>query len=85
MHRLTFSRSLCEWIVEQYFPNYSVETFRFVRTGRLEPGTKANGLYGIIGTRKDIVLRIAMTSDMAELLASDSESRHIEEIFLLPA
>lgn len=40
----------------------------------------SSGLYGIIGTRKDIVLRVQLDPETAKLITED-ESRHLEEIY----
>lgn len=82
LHRLTFSEDLAQWM-SSYDESYKPRPFRFVRGKKLEPGTKSKtGLYAIVGTRKDLVLRITLFKDGAEMLTED-DSRHIEEVSLV--
>ena len=53
----------------------------YIRGRRLEPGEESRGIYGIVATDKDLVLRVPLRKELAEIYADDS-SRHIEEIFL---
>lgn len=80
LHRITFSESLARLIVEQS-PEYEVEKIMFHRGKKLAPGEDSAGLYGITSTDKDLVLRIHLRKELAEIYASDP-SRHIEEIFI---
>jgi len=81
LHRATFSRSLAEHIIEKHVPDYELRIANFVRGERLSPGESSRALYGIVSTDKDLVLRVPMTKELAEVY-SDEKSRHIEEIFL---
>lgn len=81
LHRATFSRSLAEHIVEKHCPEYEVRSANFVRGKKLHPGESSRGIYGIVSTDKDLVLRVPIRKELAEIYASDG-SRHIEEIFL---
>jgi len=67
--------------VESLDPGYEVWTANFIRGKRLEPGEKSRGVYGVVSTRKDLVLRVPLRQEIAELYTQD-DSRHIEEIFL---
>lgn len=80
---MTFSRSLAELIVQKYAPDCVLKEFNYRRNGKiLRPGEiSSSGLYGIIGTRKNILLRVQLTKEIAEIFTEDP-SRHIEEIFL---
>ena len=81
MHKATFSKSLAHHIVENHFKDYEVRTFNFIRGRKLKPNEESSsGLYGIIGTRKDIVLRVQLDPETAKLITED-ESRHLEEIY----
>jgi hypothetical protein len=58
-----------------------VRVAHYIRGRRLEPGEKSKGIYGIVATDKDLVLRVPLRAELAEIYACD-DSRHIEEIFL---
>ena len=60
---------------------YEVEKILFHRGRALEVGEDSKCLYGITSTNKDLVLRIHLRKELAEIYADDP-SRHIEEIFL---
>ena len=82
LHRMTFSKSLAEHIAETCGPQYKAAPFTYRRGKMLAPGQgSCNGLYAIIGTKKDLVLRISLFKEGAELMTQDN-SRHIEEIYL---
>ena len=80
IHRATFSKSLADLIVYTT-KGYEVRKAHFVRGKRLEPGTVSRAIYGIVATEKDLVLRVPLRKELAEIYACD-DSRHIEEIFL---
>jgi len=80
IHRATFSKSIADLIVEQT-TGYEVREARFIRGRRLEPGEDSDGIYGVVATDKDLVLRVPLRKELAEIYTSD-DSRHIEEIFL---
>ena len=80
VHRATFSKNLADLIVEST-TGYEVREAHFIRGKRLEPGEKSKGIYGVVATDKDLVLRVPLRRELAEIYTSD-DSRHIEEIFL---
>jgi hypothetical protein len=83
VYRVTFSRSLAELILDKYLPTgYILVEMNFVRGNKLEPGQESRGLYGVVSTKKDLVLRVPMIKEVAALYC-DGETRHIEEIFLV--
>ena len=53
----------------------------FIRGKKLEPGEESRAVYGVVATNKDLVLRIPLRKELAEIYTQD-DSRHIEEIFL---
>ena len=83
LHRLTFSRSLAEFIVEKY-PEYQTKQFRFKIGKTLEKGQKSeSGLYALMSKKGDYALRISLIQGIAELHAED-DSRYLAEAWLLP-
>ena len=80
LHRATFSKNLAELIVNG-LTGYEVREANFIRGNKLEPGETSRALYGLVATQKDLVLRVPLQKELAELM-SDDDSRHIEEIFL---
>lgn len=66
---------------DNYFPDMEVKSFRAIRGKPLEPGEKSRGLYGIIGVKKDLLLRVAIDPRIAEIY-TECDSRSIQEIFL---
>lgn len=58
-----------------------MKTANFIRGRRLDNNEISRGIYGIVGTDKDLVLRVPIRKELAEIYACD-KSRHIEEIFL---
>ena len=81
LHRVTFSLSLSKHIIKYHHPEYEIRQAAFIRGKRLASGESSPALYGIVSTKKDIVLRVPMTKESAEMYADD-DSRHIEEIYL---
>ncbi|MND11961.1 hypothetical protein D3C80_20750 [compost metagenome] len=73
-----------EHIRQHHFPNLQVRRFKAVRGKQLEAGEVSSGLYGIIGLKKDLLLRIAIDPRIAALY-TECESRGIQEVFLSPA
>lgn len=59
-----------------------VRTYRYRLGKKLSKGEKSRGLYAIMSTRKDIVLRIALLQEQAELYC-DYDSRYLQEVFLV--
>ena len=78
---MTFSKGLAEFIVERYHPEMTVVVFRFIRGRKLEAADESRGAYAIVSTQKDIVLRVALRKELANVY-TDGVSRHQEEIFL---
>lgn len=81
LHRLTFSSSLATWLTK-LDDSYKTMPFRYRRGRVLQPAESSkSGLYAIVGTKKDIVLRVSLFKEGAEILTG-CDSRHIEEVFL---
>lgn len=54
---------------------------RFIRGNKLDGDQRSRGAYAIVGTSKDVVLRVALRKELADLY-TDGLHRHQEEIFL---
>lgn len=54
---------------------------QYVRGAKLEGDQRSRGAYAIVGSSKDIVLRVALRKELANLY-TDNLHRHQEEIFL---
>lgn len=84
LYRLTFSKTLAEYMT-QYDPEYSTKTFRYVLGHRLKDNEASqNGLYAIVSAlpnKNDLVLRISMSKEIAELYKADGQ-RVLHEIWL---
>lgn len=82
LHRLTFSKSLADLIVETVGEPQKVRRFKFRLGKRLKEGEKSpNGLYAIMSEGKKIALRIALTYESADLY-NDRDSRFLQEVWL---
>lgn len=82
LHRLTFSKSLADLIVETIGEPQEVRRFKFKLGKRLKEGEKSpNGLYAIMSERKKIALRIALTYESADLY-NDRDSRFLQEVWI---
>lgn len=69
---------------KDYYPEYEIKKFRTKIGKTLKHGEKSEtGLYAIVNTKKNLVLRVAMSAELAEYLTND-DSRHICECHLLP-
>lgn len=68
-------------IIEKYVPHCEKRVANFIRGRRLKQGEKSRGIYGVVATDKDLVLRVPLRQELAELYTID-DSRHVEEIFL---
>lgn len=77
LHRLTFSKSLAEMLVT-LDEGYSAERLRIVRGKLLEPGEVSKTNIYLIVSHKGIILRAALTKEVAELY-HDPDSRDIYE------
>lgn len=82
LHRCTFSKSLAEFIVQNYHPELEVATYRYKLGKKLAKGESSSGVYAVMSTKKDIVLRISLIKDQAELYC-DYDSRYLQEVFLV--
>jgi hypothetical protein len=69
-----------EWIVSKYFPEMECIKMQFIRGSKLNGGL-SRGAYAIVGTSKDVVLRVALRKELADIY-TDNVYRHQEEIFL---
>ena len=81
LHRATFSKSLAEHIVREHYPTYEVRAAWYKRGNKLKRGEKSRGIYGVVGTKQDLLLRVPLRLELAELY-TQCDSRHIEEVFL---
>lgn len=81
LYRLTFSRSLAEFLAGD---TYEIRIFNVVR-GRIiaRKERSASGLYGIVSASKHKLLRISLSKDHANLLCGDA-SRYLIECTLAP-
>lgn len=82
LHRVTFSKSLAQLILDSLSDDYKLIDANFVRGRRLKRGEISRGIYGIVATNKDLVLRVPIRQELADIYADDP-SRHVEEIFLI--
>jgi len=80
LHKLTFSKTLAELIIKKC-PEMEIRSFNY-HTGKvLDVNEKSKtGLYGIVSSSKNYVLRISCQQEFAELVRDDS--RYISEIHL---
>lgn len=82
LHRLTFSKSLADIIVDSVGDDYQVKRFQFQTGKRLSQGEKSrNGLYAIMSAKKHFALRVALTKESADIY-NDNDSRYLAEIEL---
>lgn len=83
LHRLTFSKSLAQLIVEQKSESgYRLARFEY-RVGKdLEVGeTSSTGLYALVSKGSDVVLRISLFKSLSAI-HYDENSRTIKECYL---
>lgn len=79
IHRLTFSKSLAEYLARTY--DLKLNRYDFILGRTIEPGTILNhGCYAIISKKKDITLRISLHAGIAETLIDDS--RYLRQAFI---
>jgi len=82
IYRLTFSKSLAEYISSLIGP-CEINRRTFMVGRRLEHSeTSRSGLYAIVDCRKNMTLRITMFLEIATLLRADS--RYIAEAWIMP-
>lgn len=67
--------------MKKYVPHMECITMQFIRGNKLTGEQKSRAAYAIVGTSKDIVLRVALRKELADLY-TDGLHRHQEEIFL---
>lgn len=80
LHRLTFSKSLAEFICANY-GNYQLRRFNVIRGRRLQTGeVSKTGIYLIVSS-KGVILRASVIQGTAELYC-DNETRFLYEGFL---
>lgn len=70
-----------EWVVKQYHPEMVCIKMQFIRGNKLTADQKSRAAYAIVGTSKDVVLRVALRKELADIY-TDGLHRHQEEIFL---
>jgi hypothetical protein len=81
IHRITFSKSLADYIVSQMDESYQIHRITFTIGKKLEPQQKSStGLYAIVSKKTDWTLRITMFQEIAETFRDDS--RYIAECFI---
>ena len=80
IYRFTFSKDVAQHILS-LTDGYEIRTFD-VRIGRrLKSGEQGNGLYGILSSKTNKLLRISCIKDVAEFLTQD-DSRYIAECWI---
>lgn len=67
--------------MKRYFPEMECIKMQFIRGRKLTGDEKSRAAYAIVGTRKDVVLRVALRKELADVY-TDGLHRHQEEIFL---
>ncbi len=84
LHRVTFAYSVAKRISELAGEGFEVIPVKLMR-GKPIPinECRSPGLFGIVSKAKDKLLRVAMTPEIAKILADDN-SRYLCEIFILP-
>lgn len=70
-----------DFIVDNYAPNLTVKRYKYKLGRTLAKGESSKGLYAIMSTSKNIVLRVSVIKEHAELL-TQCDSRYLKEIFL---
>jgi hypothetical protein len=82
LFRCSFSKSLLEFIVENYYPTYKVIRLKYRLGKALSKEDKSkSGIYAIMSAAKGIVLRVSMFEEAAKMMTED-ESRYLQEIYL---
>jgi hypothetical protein len=61
---------------------YIVDRWEYKRGKQLSKGEKSLALYGLVGTKKDVMLRVEVQQKLAEF-QTECSSRHLEEVFLV--
>lgn len=85
LHRVTFSRSLADYIVRQLGADYRLARLTFTTGAPIEPGeVSPTGLYTIT-TMKGRVLRVSLHREAAEMFRDESRSiRHCRIVSIQP-
>lgn len=82
VHRLTFSQSLAKHIVSN-FSQYEIKRIGFKVVKKLNVGEKSSsGLYALVSNKGDVVLRVSMIKEIAEI-HYDKSSRYLAEVWLI--
>lgn len=83
IYRITFSESLAQHILKCLDDTYSILPVTIKVGRRLKDGeTSSSGLYGIVATRNDRLLRVSLSKDIAEFMCND-DSRYLAECYVL--
>lgn len=81
LHKLSFSRNLIDHIVNTT-DGYQSATFTCTLGEHLCNGQSSpSGLYGIVATKKKLLLRVQIDPQTADLLTQD-DSRHLQTVWL---
>jgi hypothetical protein len=82
LHRLTFSKSLCNLLVEKLGTDYKAIRFHYIVGKPLSSGyVSASGLYAVMSVEKNVALRISLNKDIAALY-NECDSRYLAEAWL---
>ena len=82
LYRITFSYILAEHILGHLGPDYSIKKVKFRLGRRLTSGeVSGSGLYAIVSSKNDWVLRISAIHEVAHLLC-DWDYRYLAECWL---
>lgn len=84
LHRLTFSKDLAEHITTVVGDEYEVCRFGFELDDEplVHGQSSKNGLYALVSSlKKDLVLRIGLIKEIAEMIADD-DSRYLANVKL---
>lgn len=82
IHRITFSKSLCEHICN-LDNSFYFKKITFINGKKLKKGEKSSsGLYSIISSKNDWTLRITLFQEFAEF-TRDDRFRYVSECWIL--
>ena len=84
IHRITFSRSLAQYVLDKLSrSDYTLERVKFTLGNKLKPGEiSPSGLYAIVSSKTDWVLRITLFPELADYF-NDNTSRYIATCWIL--
>lgn len=81
LHKISFSKVLCKFITK-YDSRYITIPLKYTLGCNLQPGQKSeSGLYAIMDSRKNQILRIQIDPNIAELL-TQCGSRYLAVVWL---